>query len=162
MADIERISTWMKCTRNYHSHVITQHQETVAMTSTTESKRVFKSQTALKWRWMNIQCNPCFLLILRIYIYIFFFSFKYPVWWQKLLGSTRSGSTALSYQNCVITLVGGWWGQGIARAFIRCMMKNIYIYRDFYFCTFILFLGVPVLYFTSPFDYLCIYLTIEQ
>ena len=31
------------------------------------------------------------------------------------------------YRNCV----GGWWGQGIARAFTRCMMKkkcNIYIY----------------------------------
>ena len=27
-------------------------------------------------------------------------SFKYPVRWQKLLGSARSGSTALSYQNC--------------------------------------------------------------
>ena len=34
------------------------------------------------------------------YIYI------YPVRWPKLLGSARSGSTALSYQNCVIT--PGW------------------------------------------------------
>ena len=40
----------MKCTRNHHSLVITQHQETVAMISTAESKRVFKSQTALKGR----------------------------------------------------------------------------------------------------------------
>ena len=62
-----------------------------------------------------------------IYIYIFFF--KYPVRWQKLLGSARSGSTALSYRNCVITLVGRWWGQSIARAFTRCMMK-IYISHD--------------------------------
>ena len=60
---------------------------------------------------------------LYINIYI---SFKYPLWWQKLLGSARSGSTALSYRNCVITLVSGWWGQGIARAFTRCMRKNIY------------------------------------
>ena len=35
----------------------------------------------------------------------------------------------LSYRNCVIILVGGWWGQSIAPAFTRCMMKikNIYI-----------------------------------
>ena len=39
----------------------------------------------------------------RIYIYIY-------SRWQKLLGSARSGSTALSYRNCVITLDGGWWG----------------------------------------------------
>ena len=50
--------------------------------------------------------------------------FKYLVQWQKLLGSARSGSTALSYRNCVITLVGGWWGQSIAHAFTRCMMKK--------------------------------------
>ena len=43
--------------------------------------------------------------------------------WQKLRGSSRSGSTTLSYRNCVITLVGGWWGQSIARAITRCMMK---------------------------------------
>ena len=34
-----------------------------------------------------------------IYVYIYI--------WQKLLGSARSGSTALSYRNYVITLVGG-------------------------------------------------------
>ena len=33
-------------------------------------------------------------------------SSKYPVRWPKLLGSARSGSTALSYWNCVIT--PGW------------------------------------------------------
>ena len=32
----------------------------------------------------------------------------------KLLSSARSSSTALSYWNCVITLVGGWWGQSIS------------------------------------------------
>ena len=48
--DTEGISTWIKCTRNHHSHVITQHQETVSMTSTAESKRVFKSQTVLKMK----------------------------------------------------------------------------------------------------------------
>ena len=37
--------------------------------------------------------------IIRIYYYILA---------QKLLRSARSGSTALSYQNCVITLVGGF------------------------------------------------------
>ena len=29
----------MKCTRNHYSRVITEHQETVAMTSTAEIKR---------------------------------------------------------------------------------------------------------------------------
>ena len=116
MTDIEGISTWMKCMRNYHSRVITQHQETVAMTSTAESKRVFKSQTALKMK-MNERLS---VDLACIYIYIF----DYPVRWQKLLGSTRSSSTALSYRNCIITLVGGWWGQGIACAFTRCMMKK--------------------------------------
>ena len=38
---------------------------------------------------------------------ILYIPFKYPVRWQKLLGSARSGSTALSYRNCVITPVGG-------------------------------------------------------
>ena len=51
-----------------------------------------------------------------------------PVQWQKLLGSARSGSTALSYRICVIPLVGAWWGQYIAHAFTRCMMKKMYIY----------------------------------
>ena len=65
----------------------------------------------------------------HIYIYI---SFKYPDRWQKLLGSTRSGTTTWSYQNCMVTLVGVWWGQGIARVFTRCMMKYIYIYIYLY------------------------------
>ena len=70
-----------------------------------------------------------------VYIVFFlFFFFKYPSRWQKLLGSARCGSTALSYRNCVITLDGGWWGYGIARASTRCMMKkkNIYIYIYIY------------------------------
>ena len=62
-----------------------------------------------------------------VYIDIYI-SFKYPVRWQKLLGSVKSGSTALSYRNCVITLVGGWWGQNIARPFTRCMMICICVY----------------------------------
>ena len=44
---------------------------------------------------------------------------------------------AFKIRNCVITLVGGWWGKGIACAFTRCMMKkkkecNIYIYILFF------------------------------
>ena len=58
------------------------------------------------------------------FVNLWFNIFKYPVRWQKLLSSARSGSTALSYRKCVITLVGGWWGQSIARAFTRCMMKK--------------------------------------
>ena len=121
MTDIERISTWMISTRNHLSRVITQNQETVAMPSTAVSKRVFKSQTALKWRWTNVQCNVAFSWS-GVYINIYI-SFKYPVRWQKLLGSARSGSTAMSFRNCVITMVSGWWGQSIACAFTRCMMK---------------------------------------
>ena len=41
---------YMKCTLNHHSRVMTQHQETVAMASTAESKRVFKSETAQKMK----------------------------------------------------------------------------------------------------------------
>ena len=37
-------------------------------------------------------------------VYIDIYFFKYPIRWQKLLGSARSSSTALSYRNCVITL----------------------------------------------------------
>ena len=67
-----------------------------------------------------------------VYIYIYIYNFfKYPVRWQKLFGSARSGNTALSYRNCVIPLIGGWWGQGVARAFTRCMMKK-YIYHHHY------------------------------
>ena len=77
--------TWMICTRNHLSRVITQNQETVAMTSTAVSKRVFKSQTALKWRWTNVQCNVCFLLIWCIYRYIFLLN---------TLSGGKSGSVA--------------------------------------------------------------------
>ena len=69
----------------------------------------------------EVQCNVCFSWS-GVYIDIYFF--KYPVRWQKLLGSATSGNTVLSYRNCVITLVGGWWGQGTACAFTRCMMKK--------------------------------------
>ena len=42
-------------------------------------------------------------MIYIIYIIYFIYnSFKYPVRWQKLLGSARSGSTALCYRNCFI------------------------------------------------------------
>ena len=58
-------------TCNHLPCVITQNQETVAMTSMAVSKQVFKSQTAPKWRSTNVQCNVCFLLILCIYRYIF-------------------------------------------------------------------------------------------
>ncbi len=37
----------MICTRNHLSRVITHNQDTVTMTSTAVSKRVFQSQTAL-------------------------------------------------------------------------------------------------------------------
>ena len=49
-------------------------------------------------------------LIYCWYIYIYIYIRENFFRWQKLLGNARSGSTALSYRNCVITLVGGWWG----------------------------------------------------
>ena len=56
---------------------------------------------------------------------------KYPVWWQKLLGSTRSGSTVLNYRNCVIT--PGWWlMRAVYRMYFhmydekKCLMNIIY------------------------------------
>ena len=67
----------------------------------------------------------------HIYIYIYIYIYTH---------SDRSGSTALSYWNCVITLVGGWWGQGIAHVFTHCMMKkhtHIYIYIYIYIYTYI-------------------------
>ena len=108
------------------------------MTSTAESKCVFKSQTALKWRWTNVQCNVCFKLIWCIYRYIF------------LLNTRSGGKICLVAPGVVVPpwatetvlspLVGGWWGQSIARAFTRCMMKIlkktewIYIYIYIYVC----------------------------
>ena len=82
---------------------------------------------------IRILCWLCFrvYLYMHMYMVVTIQHFEYPVRWQKLLGSARSGSTALSYRNCVITLVGGWWGQSIARAFTRWMM-NIYIYIYIY------------------------------
>ena len=64
----------------------------------------------------------------KIWISIFVFpnqNFRLrPGFLKKILGDNIWFSSALSYRNCVITLVGGWWGQGIARAFTRCMMKE--------------------------------------
>ena len=48
-------------------------------------------------------------------------SVKYPVRWQKLLGSARCGSTAFSYQNCVIT--NGW---RLMRAGYRTYFHTLY------------------------------------
>ena len=76
------------------------------MTSTAESKCFFKNHKLYeKWRWTYNVISAFSWSGMCIYIYIYI-SFKYPVRWQKLLGSARSGSTALSYQNCVIT--SGW------------------------------------------------------
>ena len=107
-----------------------EKQETVVMTSTAESKRVSKSQTSLKWRWTNVQCNVCLWLIWRIYRYIF------------LLNTLSGGKSCFvapevavlpwGTETVLSPRVEGWWGQGIARAFTSCMMK-IYMY----ICTYI-------------------------
>ena len=93
------------------------------ITSMAESKHVFLKITncTLKWRWTFNVISALNWSGVYIYISIYIYnSFKYPVRWQKLLSSARSGSTALSYWNCV----GGWWGQGITHAFTHCMMKK--------------------------------------
>ena len=86
----------------------------------------------LVWQCCPFGCNTYILPHIRtnIYIYIYIYnSFKYPVRWQKLLGSARRGNTALSYRNCVIT--PGW---RLMRAEYRTCFhtlddeKYIYIY----------------------------------
>ena len=94
---------------------------------------------------MNVQCNFFFLLISHIYIYIYIYVcvcvciLINPVRWHKLLGS---GSTALSYQNCVIT--PGW---RLMRAGYRTCFHTLYnetifihtcIYEQIYIHIFIL------------------------
>ena len=85
------------------------------------------------------------LLITEFYLYvdivlIVYISFKYPVWWQKLVDSARSGSTALSDGNCVIT--PGW---RLMRAGYRMCFhsyvekKNIGLYKNFLFFFFLNF-----------------------
>ena len=58
--------------RNHLSRVITQNQETVAMTSMAVSKRVFKSQTALKWNEQTSNVMSAFSWS-GVYIDIYFF-----------------------------------------------------------------------------------------
>ena len=70
------------------------------MISTAESKCALKITNCTKNEDENTM--SFLLLVYLAYIYIF----KYSVRWQKRLGSVRSGSTALSYWNCVIT--PGW------------------------------------------------------
>ena len=63
-----------------------------------------------------------------IYIYIYIYnSFKYPVRRQKLLDSARSGSSTLSYWNCVI--IPGWWLRraGYCTCFHTLYDEKIYI-----------------------------------
>ena len=64
-----------------------------------------------------------------MYIYIYIYnSFKYPVRWQKLLCSARSGNIALSYRNSVIT--PGWrlMRAGYRTFFYMLCDEYIYIY----------------------------------
>ena len=68
---------------------------------------------------LDVHSSSSLFLVDLAYIYIYIFLLN-----TLSGGSARSDSTALSYRNCVITLVGGWWGQGIARAFTRWMMKT--------------------------------------
>ena len=96
------------------------------MISAAESKRLLRITNCTK---KEGECILQFLDLADLaYTYIYL---KYLVRWQKLLGSTRHASIALSYRNLSL-LVDGWWGQGIARAFTRSMImkkkKAIYIY----------------------------------
>ena len=90
------------------------------MTSTAESKRFFKNHKLHKKKEDERKMYVCFSLIWPIYIYIYN-SFRYSVRRQKLLGNIRSGSTALSYRNCVITSV--WW---LMKARYRTCFHTLY------------------------------------
>ena len=59
-------------------------------------------------------------LLLLLLLLLLLFS-KYPVRGQKLLGSPRSGSTALSYRNCIIT--PGW---RLMRTWYRTCFHTLY------------------------------------
>ena len=52
---------------------------------------------------------------------------EYIKWWQKLLGSPRSGSTTLSYRNCVIT--PGW---RLTKAGYRMCFDTLYDEKDIF------------------------------
>ena len=63
------------------------------------------------WPSLPVQrCHNFRMKYVRQSIYIYIYIYTHTVRWQKLLGSARGGSTALSYRICVIALVGGWWG----------------------------------------------------
>ena len=92
------------------------------MTSTAESKRVFKNhklRIKRKWRYNVISA--------------FSWSFVYICIYMILLNTLSGRKSCLvapevtvppwATETILSTLVGGWWGQGILRAFTRCMMK---------------------------------------
>ena len=97
------------------------------MRSTAESKRVFKNHKlhTKKWRWTS--SYPLFLIDLAyIYIYTYIILLNTLSGGKKLLGSARSGSTAFSYQNCVIT--PGWQ---LMKAGYRTCFHTLYDEKKF-------------------------------
>ena len=100
--------------------------------STVESKRVFffvcffKSQTA-HWKWRLTSNVVSALNWSGVYIYIYIYIYN-------SLNTLSDGKSCLVASGVAVPpwateivlspLVGGWWGQGIARAFTRCMMKK--------------------------------------
>ena len=105
------------------------------MISMAESKHVFKNHKLHqkgRWSYNVISAFSRFGVYIYIYIYIYIYNFfKYPVRWQKLPGSARSGSTTLRYRNCVIT--PGWWLMRTEyRTCFHTLYDEIYIYIYIY------------------------------
>ena len=92
-------------------------------------------QGGIKYHFLSLWYDSTWDWTLRpmsgIYIYIYIYnSFKYPLRWQKLLGSARSSSTVLSYRNYVIS--PGW---RLMRAGYRTGLHTLYdkkIYLSIY------------------------------
>ena len=95
------------------------------MMSTAESKRVFfflNTNCTLRIK-TNVQCSLCYWLIWRIYIYIYN-SFNTLFGGKSCLVAPGVAVPPWATETVLSPLVGGWWGQGIAHAFTRCMMKK--------------------------------------
>ena len=95
------------------------------MTSTTESKRVLKITNCSK---NEDERTRYFLLLVDLsYIHIYIYIYIY-------LNTLSGGKSCLvapgvavplwATETVLSLLVGDWWGQGITRAFTRCMMKK--------------------------------------
>ena len=92
-------------------------------------------------RRVNIRLGVLLLILKSPHIYIYIYIYIY-----NSLNNLSSGKSCLvapgvavppwATETVLSPLVGGWWGQGIARAFTRCMIKKKLIR-----CTIIIFVS---------------------